>query len=290
LQNEFSVIAEQRGLRLHVVDSKLYIISDKNMLRSILQNFMTNAIRYTSSGSVMLACRMRSGALCVEVRDSGIGIAPDNVDAVFEEYHQLNTNMTEGLGLGLAITKRVSSLLNHPIGVRSALGKGSVFHVCVPIADGMIVINPVDEQEEIRDDFLAGRMVLCIDDEINITEALNELLKRWGADVWSAQNYEQYQALLKEGHRFDVILADYHLNSSWVGLDILKHYRQQAASKFLGVLITAQKNPSIEDETLMAEFSYLAKPVDSQQLKIMLHEELKLQPKQASSRTFRLLS
>ncbi|HIG78578.1 MAG TPA: sensor histidine kinase, partial [Cycloclasticus sp.] len=207
LQNEFSVIAEQRGLRLHVVDSKLNVISDKNMLRSILQNFMTNAIRYTSSGSVMLACRLRSGKLCVEVRDSGIGIAAENVDAVFEEYHQLNANMTEGLGLGLAITKRVSGLLNHPVGVRSELGKGSVFHVSVPIADGMVVINPADEQEDISANFLAGRMILCIDDEINITEALSELLKRWGANVWSAQNYEQYQALLKEGHRFDVILA-----------------------------------------------------------------------------------
>jgi CheY-like chemotaxis protein/anti-sigma regulatory factor (Ser/Thr protein kinase) len=248
------------------------IISDKNMLRSILQNFMTNAIRYTSGGSVMLVCRKKAGQLCLEVRDSGIGIAKENLDAVFEEYHQLDSNMSEGLGLGLAITKRVSGLLNHPMGVRSEQGKGSVFHVSVPIVDGEVVANISHQEGDISADFLAGRVVLCIDDEANITEALTELLQRWGANVYSAQNYEEYQTLLQEGYVFDVILADYHLNSSWVGLDILKHYQQQTIYKFFGVLITAEQNSTIEDEALLAEFSYLTKPVDSQLLKNILYQ------------------
>ena len=279
LGNEFSILADEKGLHYRAVGPTCVIATDKDMLRSILQNFISNAIRYTKYGSVMVACRLRKGHLCIEVRDSGIGIEPQNIETVFDEYVQLDTGLTAGLGLGLAITKRVSDLLNHPIGVRSALGKGSVFYVSVPIAGA--ALNTREEKEQIEEEkkidinFLEGQNVLCIDDEPAIRQSLSELLRRWGAEVHTASNHNEYLGMLKIGLHFDIILADYHLGESWYGLDILKHYHQYSAQQFIGVLITAEKDASIEDAALLAEFSYVEKPIDPKYLKATLFERLK---------------
>lgn len=289
LDNEFSVLAEEKGLYYRAVGPDCMIATDIDMLRSVLQNFISNAIRYTQRGSVMVACRLRKGKLCIEVRDSGIGIDPQNIKTVFDEYVKLETGLTEGLGLGLAITKRVSDLLNHPIGVRSALGKGSVFHVSVPIADDMPNIE-AETETETDINFLKGQVVLCIDDEPAITKGLNELLMRWGAEVYTANGHEEYLSLICRGLHFNIILADYHLHDGSTGLDILKHYRRNSAYQFIGVLITAENSASIEDEALLAEFSYAAKPIEPEYLKATLYEklrELKLSPRVDS---FRVLS
>ncbi len=291
LETEFSVLANEKGLRFKMVADDSNVLSDKNMLRSILQNFISNAIRYTSQGSVMVVCRQRKGGLCIEVRDSGIGIDKKNLKTVFDEYYQLDNELTEGLGLGLAITKRVSDLLHHPIGVRSALGKGSVFHVTVPLSDGISSINSSLQHMHISDDFLTDINVLCIDDEPTIVNALKELLTRWGATVTTAKNHLEYLSLTGEEDRFNVILADYHLRDSWTGLEILRHYRNSNAYKFVGVLITAEKNATIEDEALLEEFCYLTKPVDTEQLKLTLYDELKRHSRSPpSAQSFRMLS
>lgn len=290
LDNEFSVIAKQKGLRFKVIGADCNILTDSNMLRSILQNFISNAIRYTKRGSVMVVCRRRKGLLCIEVRDSGIGIDEHHIETVFDEYVQLDDSLTEGLGLGLAITKRVSDLLNHPIGVRSVLNQGSVFHVTVPISEGIICIAGRVDEAHIEDGFLEGFVVLCIDDESAITQAIDELLTRWGASVYTAKNHREYLSLLDQGIRFNIILADYHLRDSWRGLDVLQHYRECNKYQFMGVLITAEKNASIEDETLLAEFFFLAKPIDARLLKATLYEELAEWRVTPSAEIFRILS
>ena len=270
LQNQFSVLAENKGLTLKVADYDYHILSDKNMLTSILQNFLSNAIRYTASGEIELICIYHNNDLQLEVRDTGVGISTEDQAEVFKEFNQLKGNTTEGLGLGLAISQRLADLLRHPIGVRSELNKGSTFYVSVPTIESSVLPVQEDEETVLNTQFLENVDILCIDDEPAIVEATTELLQRWGGTVSSARNFKEYIALLEQGSSFHIILADYHLREGLTGLEILRHYRQHTKQQCLGVLITAERNSTIEDEALLDEFGFLTKPVDTALLRSIL--------------------
>jgi CheY-like chemotaxis protein/anti-sigma regulatory factor (Ser/Thr protein kinase) len=270
LENEFSIIAEEKNLRFRVVSSDDWVLSDQNLLHSILQNFLSNAIRYTLEGSVMMICRPDECGLRIEVRDSGIGIDSAHLDVVFQEFHQLHENATEGLGLGLAITRRIANLLSHKVGVRSRVGSGSVFFVRLPVVavDRREVSNLSPEPAEAH--FLNGCSVLCMDDEPAILEATQALLERWGAQVTAVKRVKEFDQLRQAQTHFDVFIADYHLRDELMGLDLLKTYRDQADGDFLGILMTAERDPTIEDQALMEGFDFIEKPVDPNRLREVL--------------------
>ena len=283
LDSEFQVVARQKGLNLRVKVSHCGTQSDRNLLRSILQNFLTNAIRYTEKGTVMLTCR-RSGpnAIRIEVRDSGRGIPPDKLEAIFEEFQQLD-HSTEGVGLGLAISQRMAAILNHKLEVRSLLGAGSTFSVTVP----RVTAPEIEQKEPIatvyKTRWLENIQILYVDDDKDSLKATKAFLERWGGQVVCVQNVSAYRCLLAAGESFEIVLMDYQLHDEETnGLELLQSYRTTALKPFLGVLVTAEQDPKLEQETLDSGFQFLAKPVEPAKLRSILNTAM-LARKQAQA-------
>jgi len=271
LYNEFSVLARQKGLNLRIRGSECGTRSDRNLLRSILQNFLSNAIRYTSEGSILVVCR-RAGAdaIRIEVRDSGRGIPPDKLEAIFREFQQLD-HATEGVGLGLAICERMAELLGHRLQVRSREGEGSTFSVIVPRVQ--VVERPAraGDSRSFKTRWLEGRRILCVDDDPDILEATRTVLERWGGEVCCLDSTEAFLAAVEEQPVHDIVLMDYRLHDHTDGLDLLHHYRACHGEGFLGVLITAEQDLAVERTALEAGFQFLAKPVEPAKLRSILH-------------------
>lgn len=271
LYNEFSVMAQQKGLNLRIHKSDCGTRSDRNLLRSILQNFLSNAIRYTDEGSILVVCRREGNdAVRIEVRDSGRGIPADKLEAIFQEFQQLDRS-GEGVGLGLAIGERMAELLGHQLQVRSKLGAGSTFSVTVPRVTVQEAPVPSIDSIPIKKRWLEGLRILCVDDDRDILEATRIVLERWGAEVCCLTSVQEYRDEVTNPRPFEIVLMDYQLHESSNGLDLLKHYQVISPQVFLGVLITAEQDPAVEQAALQAGFQFLAKPVEPAKLRSVLH-------------------
>ncbi|HEX7916981.1 PAS-domain containing protein, partial [Rudaea sp.] len=183
LGREFGVVAASRGLQLQRMPTAAVVRSDEALLRRILQNFLSNAIRYTARGRILIGCRRVGDCVRIEVHDQGPGIPESRQQEIFEEFRRLDDGVAHdrGTGLGLAIVERIGRLLGHPISLHSRLGHGSVFSVTVPCGDPAAVVAqappvPVDTE---GDSSLRGRRVWCIDDDAHVCEAERVLLRRW---------------------------------------------------------------------------------------------------------------
>ena len=164
--------------------------SDPALLRRILQNLISNARRYTQNGGVLVGCRRRLGAVAIQVVDTGVGIAAADQETIFEEFRRLpdsNGQNRRGLGLGLAIVRRIAGLLDHPLNMRSVPGRGSRFEIVVPHARSTRAAQAVAEPAEVRrGSSLDGQPVLCIDNEQDIVDGMHGLLAKWGAQPMAA--------------------------------------------------------------------------------------------------------
>lgn len=271
LYNEFSVLARKKGLNLRIRGSECGTRSDRNLLRSILQNFLSNAIRYTSEGSILVVCR-RAGAdaIRIEVRDSGRGIPPDKLEAIFREFQQLD-HTTEGVGLGLAICERMAELLGHHLQVCSREGEGSTFSVIVPRVQVAQRPARAGDRRSFKTRWLEGRRILCVDDDPDILEATRTVIDRWGGEVRCLDSAETFLDTAEGQPVHDIVLMDYRLNDQTDGLGLLHHYRARHGEGFLGVLITAEQDPAVERTALEAGFQFLAKPVEPAKLRSILH-------------------
>lgn len=271
LYNEFSVMAQQKGLNLRIHKSECGTRSDRNLLRSILQNFLANAIRYTDEGSILVICRRAgAGRIRIEVRDSGRGIPGDKLEAIFHEFQQLDRS-AEGVGLGLAIGQRMAELLGHQLQVRSRPGEGSTFGVTVPRVQVQEITPPRTDTIAFKIRWLEGVRILCVDDDHDILNATRTVLERWGAQVRCLGSVQQYREAIDGDTAYEIVLADYQLHESSNGLDLLNHYRVISPQPFLGVLITAEQDPQVEQDALQSGFQFLAKPVEPAKLRSVLH-------------------
>ena len=268
IDNEFSVLAAEKNIRLRVVPSSMGTRSDITLLRSVLQNFVSNAVRYTDEGSVMVVGRREGDNIRIEVRDSGIGIPDEHAAVIFQEFQQLKES-NEGAGLGLAICERMAGLLGHEINIRSAPGSGSCFSITVPRCKVKAVKADTYDYQTFQKRWLEGIQILCVDDDREILNATQTVLQRWGAHVTCLQNANLFDELTEDEQDFDVVLMDYQLNDGHKGLDLLKNYQRKDDS-FLGVIVTAEQDPQLEQETLLLGFKYLAKPVEPAKLRATL--------------------
>jgi Na+/proline symporter/signal transduction histidine kinase len=271
LHNEFSVMAQQKGLNLRIQKSECGTRSDRNLLRSILQNFLTNAIRYTDEGSILVVCRRAgAGAIRIEVRDSGRGIPEDKLEAIFQEFQQLDRS-AEGVGLGLAIGQRLAELLGHRLTVRSRIDHGSTFSVTVPRVKVQEIPLPSSDTSSFAKRWLAGTRILCVDDDLGILNATRTVLERWGGEVRCIRKVDDYHQAILHAEPFEIVLMDYQLHDRSNGLELLSTYRAIARQPFLGVLITAEQDVGVERQALQAGFQFLAKPVEPAKLRSVLH-------------------
>jgi len=267
LGEEFASQARARGLELVVMPTALWVRSDRDLLRSMLQNLMLNALRYTPRGRVVVCARRRKGstgevaAVAIEVRDTGVGIAPDKLPRAFAEFSRLDEgqSLAAGAGLGLAIVARIADVLGHRLAVRSAPGRGSVFAVTVPAT------APVRRQiapARIAAD-LGGLMVLCVDDERDVLVGTAALLERWGATVAAATSCAE--ALAFDG-AWDVVLADYHLGDG----DGLALLRAMAGRTRVRLLVTATPEPGWSESLAGEGIECLTKPLAPLELQARL--------------------
>lgn len=271
LDLEFTALATSRGLKFRKVDSAQVVYSDIRLLRRILQNFLSNAIRYTSSGKVLLGCRIRPGFCRIEVWDTGVGVPYDKREEIFQEFRRIKQKVLvteEGLGLGLAIADRLSKLLEHPIHLKSWPGKGSVFSVDVPLAKQQVMAVRTKTQPAVNLSRLAGRKVLCVDNDATVLKAMRVLLQGWGCDVCVASDVPSAREALAQWGEAEIILADYQLDDGVTGLELLSALTGER--KIPAVVITANNTEDIRREVEGQGYRFLAKPVKPATLRAVM--------------------
>lgn len=283
LKNELTPLAPD-DITFKVHPCSLFIRSDSKLLRRIIQNFLTNAFRY-GQGRVVLGARRLGDKVRVEVWDQGPGIPEDKQQMIFEEFKRLDSHQTraeKGLGLGLAIADGFCKLLNHPINVRSWLGKGSVFSVTVPIEETPLmldtaqidaILEPVTKKPK-----ASSVTILCVDNEDTILTGMKTLLSRWDCIVKTARNQEECEQVLAEGFKPQLLLIDYHLDHGHIGTDLIKWIREQLADPELpAIIISADNTQELAEELQAADLDFIKKPIKPAQLRalISLHVPLK---------------
>ncbi|MCB8822758.1 PAS domain-containing hybrid sensor histidine kinase/response regulator [Microvirga rosea] len=272
LQREFDPIAREKGLTLTFVPSALTVRSDRRLLRRLLQNLISNAIKYTPGGRVLVGGRRRGTHLILEIWDTGLGIPPSKQRIVFREFQRLDqgAKVARGLGLGLSIVERLGRVLSHPVTLKSEAGRGSVFRVEVPVVAALPASHAAPEAPATPVTALSKLSVLVIDNEPAILEGMRLLLTNWGCDVWTASDLDTAQSVIK-AHRAnpDVIIADYHLDEG-DGLDLIKALRWKTQVDTPAVLVTADRTPVVRDAAAAMHVHVLNKPVKPAALRALL--------------------
>ncbi|TLF50465.1 PAS domain S-box protein [Halomonas urmiana] len=281
LRAEFAVMAEERGLDLVVVPTGQWVDSDPQMLRRIVQNFLSNAIRYTQAGRVLLGCRRHGERLTIEVWDSGPGIPEAKQAEIFQEFRRLDQTTRhkeseKGLGLGLSIADRMARVLDHPIRVCSREGIGTMFSVSVPtVAPRTATQQAEDAAPKRAGNKLDGTRILCIDNESLILEGMKAMLSGWGCEVFTATTIGGAKSVLRhlDGSP-DAILADYHLDNEVTGLMALEALGDRLEEAVPGIVITADRTEEVAEEIKRAGYQLLLKPVRPAALRALLTRTL----------------
>jgi Na+/proline symporter/signal transduction histidine kinase/ActR/RegA family two-component response regulator len=273
MEIDFAPVAREKALSLKFVRTSAWIRSDPALLRRLLQNLISNAIKYTPSGKVLVGCRRRGNQVRIEILDTGIGIAESDQRSIFTEFRRLQAGARQapGLGLGLSIVERISQVLNHSVSLHSVPGKGTRFAVTVPRASAQAETN-ASRREGSRAAMLQveGLLVLCIDNDPSILQGMAGLLGQWGCSVHTALDQEGALAAIAElGRAPDIVLADYHLESA-TGIDAIDAIRERHGAGIPCVLVTADRSPSLKSEADGRGIAMLHKPVKPAGLRSVL--------------------
>lgn len=294
LEEEFGAQADQRELVYRTIDSNLQVHADATMAMLILRNFVSNALRYTSSGGILVCARRRGDQVRVQVCDTGPGIPREHHQAVFEEFHQLGNperDKQKGLGLGLAIAKGLAQSMGATLELRSRMGRGSVFTLCLPLpaqviaqgdyelrSGGWMAVDltqpsPFSETRDFAKSsnqrFRWGLRVLVIDDEAPIRQGMQSLLGSWGCECTSfesAQDALDALALLADEQLPQVLISDYRLRNDHTGAQAIAQVRGTLASrgmtaKLPAIIITGDTAPERIREAQATDALLLHKPV-----------------------------
>jgi PAS domain S-box-containing protein len=262
LRAEFELQARDRGLELIVDECRDVARSDSRLLTQVLENLIANAIRYTREGFVQLRCLHCDLSVRIEVLDTGLGIPVDELDRIFDEFHQVDRGerRTEGLGLGLSIVKRTAQLLGCVLEVDSSPGRGSVFSVTVPKGDGSSVPRLATEHEAPPN--VGGGLILIIDDEAAVVDATRMLLETEGFDVLTAGCHDEAIAHIDaQVEVLDLLISDYHLGEDETGLDVIRAVRDRARRAVPAILVSGDTSDTVPAHDLK-HVTFLTKPVD----------------------------
>mgnify|MGYP000953369435 CR=1 FL=1 len=277
LEMTYAPQAEAAGLEFRVVPSSLAVVSDPRLIARILGNFLSNAIRYTRSGKVLLGARPNGDRVRLVVCDTGPGIPENRRLEIFREFSQVNPanqgERGEGTGLGLAIVQRFALLLGHRLDLRTIEGKGSAFSVEVPRAAEEWIPVDEEEQEDVARD-VSGATVVVVDDDRDIQDGLELLLEEWGCRPLVAANGPDSLRLLDGDHiRPDLILADLHLSGGASGLAAIAAIRSRTGGDVPALLFTGDTGAGAEMANAGA-VRILRKPVDPMRLRAAMAEAL----------------
>ncbi len=275
LTDEYAPEAREKTLEFRMRCPNLAVRTDPLLFERMIRNLLTNALRYTKNGGILLACRMRGTYASVEVWDTGIGIAVEKQTQIFEEFYQIGNperDRRNGVGLGLAIVKRIAELLQHPLHLKSQIGKGSCFGIEVPLST--TVAKESGELAPLADDdetVLFGAVVVVIDDEAEIVAALELLLKQWGCVVITADcSAQAYDKLHCDGVAPDLILSDYRLRGDETGIGAIKALRSTFGEQVPALLVSGDTAAERLRDATASGLAVLHKPVNPDQLKQVL--------------------
>lgn len=296
IDNEFDFHAQAQGISLHVVPCSLSVQSDFRLLEQIIRNLLSNAFKYTKTGKILLGCRRKGTALCIEVHDTGIGIPDKEREKIFEEYHQINNVARErslGLGLGLSIVKRLTDLLGHPIRVQSRLGKGSAFIIEVQqtLAGASVVLPPPhhDKEGSHAKSAQASRasQILVIEDDPEVRELLGILLKEEGYSTTTAPDGLTALDLVASTEASpNLVLADYNLPNGMDGLQVIGALRRTLHQQIPAIILTGDVSAKTIQHVALNDCIQLNKPVKLKELshaiqKLLAHPPILQAPYEA---------
>lgn len=277
LRVQFGPQARDKGLRLRIVDTSSTVKTDRALLERIVSNLLSNAIRYTNSGRILVGCRRTRAGLRLEVRDTGTGIEAEHLERIFDEFYQIavpREGKSRGLGLGLSIVKRLGDILGHKISVQSLPGKGSVFAIDLPAGDvRQSELGEPTISERIGGEFIE-RSVLLVEDDDSLREAVTDLLQRWGIEVHTASNLERAKELLGEIEKPPhLIISDYSLRGEH-GTDVVEVIRDHVGSAIPAIIMTADTDPKLMEQLARRSIPVLVKPVSPPRLRVLMHNLL----------------
>ena len=279
LSDESARQAQHHGLEFSSSSTDGFVNSDPNLLAEVIQNLVSNAIRYTEKGRVTLRCVEKGGNCRVEVIDTGIGIEKDQLEAIFSEFHQCKTPgaSKEGFGLGLAIVKRLGDLLQLHIEVTSDVGKGSCFSVELPL-----IANAVEENTEAvvastEVDTPAAGLIVLIEDDVNVANAWGLLLEAEGFRVASAVSATETKALIR--HLDEVpklLISDFHLLDGSTGVEAVSAIREFFEMEIPAFIVSGDTSKVVKDARMLDNCTLMSKPVDTNRLLLAAREAIRI--------------
>jgi signal transduction histidine kinase len=282
LKQEFEPEAFARGLKLRVRARSLRVYSDSVLLERIVRNLVSNAIRYTRRGGVLLACRVRAKVVAIEVWDTGVGIPEGERERIFEEFYQIRDDTSPreqrlGLGLGLAITRRLCELLRHPLTLRSRVAGGTLFRLEVPRARSDVLEAHESDVVSQPGDPLRGRTVVIIEDEEPVLRGTEALLGSWGCETVGARSTTEALEKLDQRPRVDLLIADFRLEGGHTGIESIHTLRERFGAQVPAILVTGSTDPELALQAERGGFHLLHKPVMPAKLRSLVTFKLKAQ-------------
>ena len=274
LAHDFEPQAAARGISLTADCPDLVVNSDVTLFERVLLNLLSNAVRYTDKGSIRISARKENGAILVQITDTGIGIPIERQDDIFHEFVQLQNpgrDRSKGLGLGLAIVRRLTDLLGCTLSLRSTPGVGSTFTLRVASGEAAKLPQPDDTALSLPHDRLRGTTIVVIEDEADIREGMRILLEGWGCTVIAGDSGDRVRRLLATGKSSpDVIIADYRLAGETTGDQIIAALQDEYGAHIPGVIITGDTAPERLQEALASGYLLLHKPMRPGRLRALL--------------------
>jgi signal transduction histidine kinase len=266
IANEFYALAEEKGLRLIVRPNRYFVYSEPRQLRRIIQNLVSNAVKYTQKGSVLLAARKRGDSILIQVWDTGFGIAKADQQRIFQDFNRLDQHAqyAHGVGLGLSVVSRMSEHLGHEITIKSRVGKGSCFQLTTPLSNYMRVATAKPSISQPPS--ALNLTVAVIDNDQDNVDALTTLLSGWGCRVISATQEQGAIRLMKP----DALIIDYQLGEQLTGFELFKTLTKKWKKKVPAILVTAHGDSELRTLATKRGLSFLAKPVKPAALRALL--------------------
>jgi signal transduction histidine kinase len=278
LRMDFEPEAFERGLRLKVRPSALYVHSDAVLVERILRNLITNALRYTQRGSVLVAARRRGGRVLLQVWDTGPGIAPGERERIFEEFYQIGNperNSRKGLGLGLSIVRRLSQLLSAPVSLDSTVGRGSRFTITLPRGQQPLPAGSAAADRRNAPGDLAGARIAVVEDETVVLEGMRVLLEGWGARVVAAGSGDELlDGLAASPGPPHLVIADYRLRDGHSGVEAIRAVRERYGTAVPAIIVTGSTTPFNLEEAKALGAHLLLKPVMPAKLRTLINFKL----------------
>ena len=274
LRNDFEPQAHEKGIQLIIPICNDIVYSDSALLEQILRNFVSNAIRYTQTGTVELRCGYNNDQLAIRVIDTGIGIPVEERERIFEEFHQLNNperDRSKGLGLGLAIVRRTADLLGHPIDVFSKNGQGSVFSIHIEQGKHEKVLEQKNPVFNDTSSSYEAALFVVIDDENSVRAGMRERIALWGYDVVCAADLDEALAGIRHtGRKPNGIIADYRLRNNRTGIEVIKAIHAEYGDDISALIITGDTAAEQLREVNQSGYQMLHKPVAPAKLRTFL--------------------